>query len=73
MKHNLALGPDHTLTRFNSWGIYASESHLTIFEIQTEPVESRVEIPSIQHTAFHGLFNVLRLEVELLQSGVKVL
>lgn len=46
---------------------------ITIVQVEAKPVESRVEIPSIQHAAFHCFLNVLSLKFEFLQGCVQVL
>lgn len=46
---------------------------LTVFKVETEPVESRVEISSIQDSTLHRLFDVFLLKMELLQSCIQVL
>ncbi len=45
----------------------------TVSEIQTEPVERWVQVSSIQHTALHGLLDVLGLKLELLQGCIQIL
>lgn len=54
------------------YGDYTNDL-ITIFKVEAEPVESRVEITSIQHTALHRLLDVFFLKVELLQSRIQVL
>lgn len=46
---------------------------MTISEVEAEPVESGVQVSSVQNTTLHRLLDVLSLEVELLQSCVQVL
>lgn len=55
------------------WHLNDCWRSITIFKIEAEPVKSRVEIPSVQHTTLHRLLDVFSLEVELLQSRVQVL
>lgn len=46
---------------------------VTIVQVEAKPVESRVEISSVQHAAFHCFLNVLSLKFEFLQGCVQVL
>lgn len=55
------------------WHLRWRQSSRTIFEIEAEPVEGRVEVSSVQHAALHRLLDVLSLELELLQGCVQVL
>ena len=63
----------HRFDAIQWWHLNDRRRSVTIFEVEAEPVESRVEIPSVQHAALHRVLNVLPFELKLLQGCVQVL